>query len=86
MAKRYENEWVNLNPATRMPGPDSQAAILIAALSIAPIHYPELWRKAGFEKDPFCRTRLRQCALAGFIDRTLDSDGTELWSKLGIKR
>ncbi len=78
---RFEDEWERLTPATVRPDPNSQAGRLLSALSIAPIHYPELWRKAGFERDPFCRTRLRRCAKAGFCERTLDSNGTELWSR-----
>lgn len=77
---RYENEWARLGPATRKPSPESQAGKLFSALSIAPTHYSELWRKAGFERGPFLRTTLRKCAKAGFVERILDSDGTELWS------
>lgn len=45
-----------------------------------PTYYRDLTIRAGFDTDPFKRTTLRKWAKAGWICRTLDEDGEELWS------
>lgn len=79
MTSRSADEWANLAPATRLPRSGTKPATLFACVNRYPSNYRDLWLRAGFESDPFLRTALRQWAKAGWICRTIDGSGNELW-------
>lgn len=69
-----------LTPAKRVPKEGTKTHQLYSALSSVPTPYGVLWRRAGFDRDPFLRDALRKLAKGGFILKQLDSSNTEFFS------